>query len=124
MADMANLLRVLIALDNGVFQLMVERYGGLGLIVGNRFRYELSLWYLAAIEKDPGFYGAHDQIAVVSLPDKQARRFTCECGAAFELPDSKVANFGNDEFVVYHQLDWALQRLAPKDRPQWWQYQG
>lgn len=123
MADTTNLLRVLTAMDNGVFQLLVERYGGLGLITGNRFRYEISLWYLNSLDMDPTFFGKHDEITTESMPDSGTRTFRCECGEVFVLSDAKVTHFGHDEFVVYHQLDWALQRIAPKDRPQWWQYQ-
>lgn len=121
MADAATLVIVLNAMDKGVFELLLERYGGAGFIVSNKYRYELSMWYTQKRETTPAYFPLHDQITPVQT--ENATVFTCECGDVFSLPNDKIAGFGVNEFVLFHQIDHAWQEMAPKDRPQWWQYQ-
>lgn len=122
MATSENLIRVLKAMDKGVLDLLLIRYGGAGYLLNNTYLYALTEWYTNAVEADPGFFEAHNNITAGPVIAGVAE-FTCECGMEFQLSQDRIANFGTDELIVFHQLDWAWQNMPPKDRPQWWQYQ-
>lgn len=120
-ADAATMLTVLNTMDNGVYDLLLYKYGGAGQVANNRFRYAVASWYLYAVSQDNGYFTGHNDITTVPAEDGQIT-FTCECGVTQTLPGQWTAAFGAAEYVVYHQIDNAWQTLPAKDRPQWWQY--
>lgn len=122
-ADAATMLTVLNTMDNGVYDFLLYKYGGAGQIANNRFRYAVASWYLYAVSQDNGYFVGHNDITITSDPSKPGTKtYTCECGITQDLPEQWTANFGQAEYIVYHQIDNAWQTFPPKDRPQWWQY--
>ena len=121
MATIDLLLRVLKAMDTGAFELLLERYGGMGYVTSNEYRYQLSKWYVEALDANPTFFAAHNDATVTTGP--QTTKIVCECGTEYNFPNEKISKLGMDEFYVFHQIDFAWQDMPPKNRPQWWKFQ-
>lgn len=121
-ADAETMLTVLNTMDNGVFELLLRRYGGAGIIEANRYRYAIASWYLNAIAQNPGYYTQHSNINTHS-DQVGSIQMTCQCGDVVVLGAGSVGRFSPPEWIVFHQIDFFWQNNPPKNRPQWYDYQ-
>lgn len=123
-ADAETMLTVLNTMDNGVYELLLKRYGGAGLVTGNKYRYAVASWYLGNVAANPSYYTSHNQVnAQPETGSVGSVLLTCECGVVTRVSTGDAPRFGEAEWVVFHQIDNAFQTFPPKDRPQWFNHQ-